>query len=84
MLGVSGSRPSDPFPVELVTVEEIVVVVVVVVVVVFTRETQETSKFAVICKLGGKQFPSALSAVASVVSSTREYAVSDVHVTSPH
>ena len=83
MLGVSGSRPSDPFPVELVTVEEIVVVVVVVVVV-FTRETQETSKFVFICKLGGKQFPSALSAVASVVSSTREYEESDVHVTSAH
>ena len=61
----------------------VVVVVEVVVVVVFTRETQATSN-VVICKLGGKQFPSALSAVASVVASTRENAVSDVHVTRPH
>ena len=82
MLDEIGSRPSDPFVVVSVIVGEVVVVLVVVVVV-FIRETQETSNVD-ICKLGGKQFPSALSTVASVVASTRVYAVSDVHVTRPH
>ena len=77
MLDEIGSRPSDPFVVVSVIVGEVVGVVV------FIRETQETSNVD-ICKLGGKQFPSALSTVASVVASTRVYAVSDVHVTRPH